>query len=73
MPLCPQRPAGRVDGIGGEIPMKIIAADGGEEYEAYQPSGGPNAQQQFTCLPYHQYRTQGNVKTAKYEKVEYFS
>ena len=73
MPLCPQRSAGRVDGIGGEIPMKIIAADGGEEYEAYQPFGWWSAQQQFTRLPYHQNGTQRNIKTAKYEKIEYFS
>jgi hypothetical protein len=53
--------------------MKIIAADGGKEYKTYQSFGGRNAQQQLTRLPYHQYGTQGDIKTAKNEKVEYFS
>ena len=73
MPLCPQRPAGWVDGMGREIPMKIIAADGGEEYKAYQSFGGRTTQQQFTRLPDHQYGTQGDIKTAKNEKIKYFS
>jgi hypothetical protein len=73
MPLCPQCPAGRVDGIGGKIPMKIIAADGGKEYKTHQSFGGWTAQQQFTRLPYHKHGAQGNIKTAKNEKIEYFS
>jgi len=53
--------------------MKIIAADGGKEHKAYQSFGGRTTQQQFTRLPDHQYGTQGDIKTAKNEKIKYFS
>jgi hypothetical protein len=72
MPLGPQSPAGRVDGIGGKIPVKIITADGGEKYKADESPGRRYTQQQFTRLPYHQHGAQGDVETAKNEKVEYF-
>lgn len=53
--------------------MKIIAADGGKKNKTHQSFGGRAAQQQFTRLPYHQHSTQGNIKAAKNEEVEYFS
>jgi len=73
MPLCPKCPAGGIDGVGGKVPMKIIAADGGKEHKAYQSFGGRTTQQQFTRLPDHQYGTQGDIKAAKNEKIKYFS
>jgi len=72
MLLCPHDPAGGVDGMGCEIPMEIIAADSGEEDKAYQSFRGWDAEQQPARLPDHQHGTQGNIKTAENEIVEYF-
>jgi hypothetical protein len=52
--------------------MEIIAADSGEEDKAYQSFRGWDAEQQPARLPDHQHGTQGNIKTAENEIVEYF-
>lgn len=70
MLLCPQRATGGGDGIRGEIPMEIIAADSREKNKSGQSSRGGSPQQQLACLPYHQYGAQGDVETAENKKIE---
>ena len=64
---------GWVDGARCQIPVKIIAADGREEYKPEEPArwGGP--QEEPTSLPDHYYGTNGDIEAAENKIVDYFS
>jgi len=54
MMLGPEGSPGRFLGIGAEVPVEIIAADGGEKDESHQPARRIDAGQEPAGLPDHQ-------------------
>jgi hypothetical protein len=53
--------------------VKIIAADGGKEYESQEPARRGSPQEQPKCLPDHHDGTDGEIKAAKNKVIDYFS
>jgi hypothetical protein len=53
--------------------MKIIAADGGEEYKSHKPAQWGRPQQQSARLPDHHDGADGDIKAAENKIVDELS
>src|SRR6185437_6778456 len=73
MMMGPENAAGRSAGLRGEVPVKIIAADGGKKNESHQSRRRRRSQQQLARLPGHQDGAKGNIEAAENKIIGYFS
>ena len=69
MAVCPLDAAGGACGARGKVPVKVIAAHGGEEGESEEVGGWGDAQQEAAGLPDHQHGADGNVDTAEDNEI----
>jgi hypothetical protein len=65
--------AGGAGGAGGQVPVKVIAADGGKEDEPQQMDGRRSIQQQAAGLPDHQHGADSNIEAAEDNEIDNFS
>ena len=71
--MRPQHAIRRLGRAGCKIPVEIIAADRGEEYESQEPARRVSSQEQPGSLPDHHDRTDGKIKAAENKMIDYFS
>ena len=71
--MGPLDAAGGAGGAGGEVPVKVIAADGGKEYEPQQMDGRGDAQQEAAGLPDHHHSANSNIEAAEDDEIDDFS